>query len=49
MWKEGSSVLFTAPGLIRFVSRHAQVLQELVKAWKDENKHGQHSSSLNSK
>lgn len=41
--KEGSQVLFTAPGFIHFVLR--QVLQELMRAWKDENKHGQLSSS----
>lgn len=41
--ENGSQVLFTAPAFIHFVSRHAQVLQEFVKAWEDENNHGQHS------
>lgn len=49
MWKEGPQVLFTALGFIHFVSRHTQVLQKLVKAWKDKNKQSQHCSSLNSR
>lgn len=49
MEKGGSEALFAAPGFAHFVSRHAEVLQELVKTWKDENKQGQHSSSLSSR
>lgn len=49
MEKGGSGALFAAPGFAHFVSRHAEVLQELVKAWKDENNQGQHSPSRSSR
>lgn len=47
--KGGSGALFAAPGFAHFVARHAEVLQQLVKAWKDENNQGQHSPSRSSR